>query len=70
MTGEKVYGPPLPDSLGLTRLLLHAGTSSQSTLSGKAETTVESLYLSPGLADPVDGIIRHSRPVQEPLLFA
>lgn len=48
-TGEKSYGPPLPAHLGLTRILLPAGRSSQSTLSGRAEQTVESLYLSPGL---------------------
>ena len=49
-TGGKAYGAPLPDVLGLTRLLLDAGTSAQATLSGRAERTVESLYLSPGLA--------------------
>ena len=49
MTGDKVYGPPLPDSLGLTRMLLHAGKSSQATLSGRSENTVESLYLAPGV---------------------
>jgi DNA adenine methylase len=45
MTGGKEYGPPLPDDLNLTRLLLHAGTSSQATLSGRSEETIESLYL-------------------------
>ena len=54
MTGGREYGPPLPESLGLTRLLLHAGTSSQSTLSGRNEETVESLYLTPGLAESAD----------------
>ncbi len=58
MTGGREYGPPLPDELGLTRLLLHAGTSSQSTLSGRNEETVESLYVTPGLAEPVNGVIR------------
>lgn len=58
MTGGREYGPPLPESLGLTRLLLHAGTSSQSTLSGRREETVESLYVTPGLAEPVNGVIR------------
>ena len=58
MTGDKEYGPPLPTSLGLTRLLLHAGKSSQATLSGRTAETVESLYLSDGLAEPVVGIIR------------
>ena len=58
MTGGRDYGPPLPEALGLTRLLLHAGVSSQSTLSGRREETVESLYVTPGLAKPVDGVIR------------
>ena len=52
MTGGREYGPPLPDTLGLTRLLLNAGTSSQATLSGRREETIESLYLTPGLDSP------------------
>ncbi len=52
MTGTKTYGAPLPDRLGLTRLLLDAGASAQATLSGRAERTIESLYLSPGLRPP------------------
>ena len=58
MTGGREYGPALPQALGLTRLLLHAGTSSQSTLAGRNEETIESLYVTPGLAEPVDGVIR------------
>jgi len=58
MTGDKEYGPPLPDHLGMTRLLLHAGVSSQATLSGRKAETVESLYLSEGLAEPVSEVIR------------
>ncbi|MDK9723094.1 MAG: DNA adenine methylase [Rhodospirillales bacterium] len=57
MTGEKSYGPPLPEHLGLVRLMLHAGTSSQATLSGRNERTIESLYLSAGLGEPYDGVI-------------
>ncbi|MGC8477450.1 MAG: DNA adenine methylase [Acetobacteraceae bacterium] len=49
-TGARAYGPPLPDTLGLTRLHLHAGRSSQATLNGVAAETIESLYLSPGVA--------------------
>lgn len=64
MTGGREYGPPLPESLGLTRLLLHAGTSSQSTLSGRNEETVESLYLTPGLAESMDEAV--PAPVPEP----
>ena len=60
MTGGRAYGPPLPKKLGLTRLLLHAGTSSQLTLSGRYEQTVESLYVTPGLSDPVSAIIRET----------
>ena len=58
MTGGREYGPPLPDELGLTRLLLHAGTSSQATLSGRREQTIESLYVTPGLAESISGVIR------------
>jgi len=49
MTGGKEYGPPLPSSLGMSRLLLHAGISSQATLVGRREETVESLYIWPAL---------------------
>ena len=52
MTGDKIYGPPLPAALGLTRVLLDAGLSSQATLSGHSARTIESLYLSPGLTPP------------------
>lgn len=48
--GGKAYGPPLPSDLGLTRLHLAAGRSSQATLNGSNAETVESLYLSEGLA--------------------
>ena len=52
MTGKKEYGPPLPDDLRLTRLFLDAGVSSQATLNGHGRVqTIESLYLSPGLAE-------------------
>ena len=48
--GDKVYGLPMPDDLRLTRLHLHAGRSSQATLNGGTAETVESFYLSAGLA--------------------
>lgn len=48
-TGDREYGPPLPETLGLTRILLNAGLSSQATLNGRREETVESLYLTPDL---------------------
>lgn len=69
MTGTKEYGPPLPDSLGLTRLLLHAGKSSQATLSGRDEETVESLYITPDLGQGSTEIIRKPKSIQESLAF-
>ena len=47
MTGDRSYGPPLPLSLGLTQIMLNAGISTQATLVGKREETLESLYLTP-----------------------
>jgi len=48
--GNKIFGKVLPKSLNLERIEIEAGRSSQATLLGKQETTVESLYLSPGLS--------------------
>lgn len=48
-TGGKIFGPGLPEALGLTRKEIHVGRSSQATLLGRDEITVESLYLSPSL---------------------
>jgi DNA adenine methylase len=49
--GHRSYGKALPDGLDLTRIELDAGRSSQATLLGRQETTVESLYLSRQIAD-------------------
>jgi DNA adenine methylase len=65
MTGDKEYGPPLPTHLGLTRLLIDAGRSSQATLVGRSEKTLESLYLSPCVASEAkDGGRKVSTPAQ------
>jgi DNA adenine methylase len=48
-TGNKAHGKALPQHLMLKHLLIDAGRSSQSTLLGGSEKTVESLYLSPAL---------------------
>jgi DNA adenine methylase len=48
-TGDRSFGRPLPPSLGLTHIEIHAGPSSQATLLGRSEHTVESLYLSSAL---------------------
>ncbi len=48
-SGDRTYGSALPAELGLRRILLPAGRSSQGTLVGRVAETVESLYLSPAL---------------------
>jgi len=50
-TGDKTFGKPLPDDLSLTLIELYAGRSTQATLLGRSDVTIESLYLSPSLAD-------------------
>lgn len=52
--GNRVYGKPLPAKLHLTLVEIQAGRSSQATLLGRSEVTVESLYLSPALADELE----------------
>ena len=49
-TGDKVHGVSLPEHLNLTHMELEAGRSSQATLLGRDDATVESLYLSPALS--------------------
>ena len=53
-----------PKELGLRKIMLNAGLSSQSLLLGKKETTVEALYLSHHLREAVAPV------AQEQLLFA
>ncbi len=48
--GNRTYGPDLPANLHLTRVELVAGRSSQATLHGRNELTIESLYISEYLA--------------------
>ncbi|MBD2314684.1 DNA adenine methylase [Desertifilum sp. FACHB-1129] len=48
--GDKTFGKILPKSLNLERIEIKVGRSSQSTLLGKEETTIESLYLSSTLS--------------------
>ncbi len=52
--GGKQFGRKLPEYLGLTLVELNAGRSSQATLLGREETTIESLYLSPALMQKLD----------------
>ncbi len=53
-TGTKTYGQPLPPSLNLTHIEIDAGRSSQATLLGLADRTIESLYLSSALIERID----------------
>lgn len=55
-TGEKEHGRVLPDSLSLVRLEIHAGRSSQATMLGRRDVTVESLYLSEPLVERLGGV--------------
>jgi len=52
-TGDKTYGEPLPRTLELVHIEVHAGRSSQATLLGRDRDTYESLYLSPALASAI-----------------
>jgi DNA adenine methylase len=66
-TGERVHGRKLPERLRLHLIELHAGRSSQATLLGRDEVTVESLYLSPALADSLQLRRRYPHRVAEQL---
>lgn len=73
-TGEKNHGKSLPKSLSLKHLHIKAGRSSQATLLGGSDETIESLYLSPTLVDRLNNQ-EHFSPViqqeiQQELMFA
>jgi DNA adenine methylase len=63
-TGKKIYGQELPKSLELTRVEIISGRSTQATLLGRNEETVESLYISKNLIKhakrPADQQVRES----------
>lgn len=68
--GGKQFIRKLPDYLDLTLVELEAGRSSQATLLGRDETTVESLYLSPALMQRLDvAPMNHSLRGHEQLRF-
>jgi DNA adenine methylase len=68
-TGEKVHGRPLPATLDLVRFEVEAGRSTQATLLGRKDTTVESLYLSPALLAQLGGVPPRLKEEREPSLF-
>lgn len=47
--GEKEYGEKLPAELGLHKMLLDAGISTQSLFNGDKLRTKEALYISPSI---------------------
>lgn len=55
VTDDNKYGVPLPRELGLLHRHVEAGLSSQATLQGKKQLTVESLYISPALVERLGG---------------
>ncbi|MCL2075822.1 MAG: DNA adenine methylase [Betaproteobacteria bacterium] len=63
-SGIRSYGKPLPDALDLTCVELEAGRSSQATLLGRQDVTVESLYLSRRLADELQIAVAPRRAVR------
>jgi len=70
-TGQKVYADPLPADLSIIRLSIHAGRSSQATLAGRNEDTIESLYISDNLALSCNALPDYSLPTKRrPDLFA
>ena len=59
--GEKQYGVELPKELGLKKIMLNAGLSSQSILLGRKETTYEALYISRGLQKNMPVVPQHKQ---------
>lgn len=60
--GDKKYGVDLPSDLGLTKVMLDAGLSTQSIFNGTPSNTTEALYISPGLS----GV---GQPIQQEIIF-
>lgn len=69
--GDRSYGEPLPGFLCAHRIHLHAGRSSQATLSGKKFKTIESLYVSTGLCEGkrLPAALHWKEPTRGALLF-
>jgi len=69
---QKSYGQNLPDELGMYRLEVEAGRSTQATLLGRDDITIESVYLSNNLVQklhiaPTEVIANHV--IRQPALF-
>jgi DNA adenine methylase len=71
-TGKKSYGQNLPEEIGMYRLEIEAGRSTQATLLGRDDVTYESVYLSKNLVEklnlpPTEVIANHI--IRQPALF-
>lgn len=66
--GGKSYGAELPEYLQLKKVGLHAGRSSQATLLGRNDVTIESLYLSPALIGKTKNVVFENKAPQLDLL--
>jgi len=53
-TENKTYGRPLPEELGLAKIEINAGRSTQATLLNREEYTYEAIYLSPCLLQKIN----------------
>lgn len=71
-TGKKSYGQSLPEELEMYRLEVNAGRSTQATLLGRDDITIESVYLSKNLVGQL-GIepthILEKKVSRQPVLF-
>ncbi|MCI0549445.1 MAG: DNA adenine methylase, partial [Anaerolineae bacterium] len=69
-TGKKSYGQSSPEELGMYRLEIDAGRSTQSTLLGRDDVTYESVYLSKNLVEQLDiasiHIINKKKAIRQP----
>jgi DNA adenine methylase len=68
--GDRTYGTELPSCLQLRKVGLNAGRSSQATLLGRNDTTIESLYISPALHSRAKFIPHKKESLQISLLEA
>ena len=66
--GDRSYGAELPENLNLQKVGLNAGRSSQATLLGRDDVTIESLYLSPALIAKSKGARPKKKSLQLDLL--
>lgn len=74
-SGKKTYGVELPKELGMKKIEINAGRSSQATLLGRDDVTFESIYLSRSLLQKLETssvapqvYVRSYQPVQPSLL--